>query len=143
MFSIDGLCRANLDQSFDLNNQLKRVAFHFLDKSSFVREIAALLFQNQDLFGKPFIDKLLKPLNIVFFVHDHLSERFMVFDDIFLKAVQSMPIYTYHTVMDFDLPSDKVLTVKFASCAVVITLSFGNFDFMNLVANETASIQVK
>jgi hypothetical protein len=143
MFSIDGLCRANLDQSFDLNNQLKRVAFHFLDKSSFVREIATFLFQYHDLFGKPFINKLLKSLNIVLFVHDHLSERFMVFDDIFLKAVQSMPVYAYHTIMDFDLPSDKVLTVNFASCAVVITLPFGNFDFMNLVANETAPIQVK
>jgi hypothetical protein len=111
MLSINRLCRANLYQSFDLNNQLKRVAFHFLNKSSFVREITAFLFQYQDLFGKPFIDELLKSLNIVLFVHDHLSERFMIFDDIFLKVVQSMPVDTYHTIMNFDLPSDKVLTV--------------------------------
>lgn len=67
----------------------------------------------------------------------------MVFNDVFSKSIQSMPIYTNHTIKNFNLPSNRILCVKFTTRTKILWLPFEDFGFMNFMADQTTSIQIE
>ena len=136
MFAIYQCYCSCINQSLYLNYKLLGITFHLLKNRGFAREVTAFLLNNLYLFSKFLLDKFLDTFNIIFFVHNHVCEGFMIFNDIFLKFIESMPVNANHTILNLYLPCNRVLILfQFASSTVIIFFPCENFSFVNFMTD--------